>query len=123
MTDPSTQIPAPGNRPIEVRTRGLSSYDWIYIIVTLVMAAILCGSIAWAASTPTAVPLPVEIGAVTAVLVLMFLWAENLQGIRKVVVSESGVRFTYLFHSLSSQWGELSLSTLPQPDAPKRGGI
>jgi len=123
MPSANASIPSRGNRPSVVRTQGLSSYDRMYIAATLGLAALLYGGIAWAASTPTAVPIAVVIGAVTAVLVLMFLWAENLQGIRKVAVSESGVRFTYLFHSLSSQWSELSLSTLPQPDAPKRGGI
>jgi len=112
-----------GSRPLEVRTQGLSSYYSMYIAVTLVPAAILYGCIAWEASTPTAAPLPVVVGAVTAVLVLMFLWAENLQGIRKVVVSENGVRFSYLFHAQSSQWSELSLNKLPQPDALKRGGF
>jgi hypothetical protein len=123
MTDATASSPAPGNRPLEVRTRGLSWYDWIYTVVTLVMAAILYGSIAWAATTPVAVPLLVVVGAVTAALVLMYLWAENLQGIRRVTVTDRGVTFAYILHKRFAEWRALSMSPFPQPAANRMGGV
>lgn len=95
----------------------------MYIVVTLVMAVICYAAFGYAATSPTKVPLLVAFGAVSAVLALVFLWAEDQQGIRRVLVSDGGVAFGYLLHTQFAPWSELSLSRVPQRDMAERGGI
>lgn len=109
----------PMNPEIVVRTRGLSSYDRMYILFVLLGAVFAFLFTLYA----TLVPLWFQLVLWVCILSSLFLWLENLQGIRRVSVSGQGVAFTYLLHTKFAPWSELSVSLFPQREAAKRGGI
>ncbi len=119
----SSAPPAPLAGLVVIRTTGLSWYDRMYIGVTLLMAAFYYSIFALYIITSFHVSLVVAYLFLTGILLVYFLLGENLQGIRKVLISNRGVAFGYLLHTEFASWSELRMSHSPQVEAERRRGV
>jgi hypothetical protein len=59
----------------------------------------------------------------TVVLLILFVWMEDLWGTRSVTIDRTGVTFAYVIHRRFGEWRDLSVGNAPQPEAPRLGGI